>query len=647
VPGELDFGPFLLLGEEARARLRAASTPIRFAAGDEVVREGAPADAAYALTSGRVRVLAGPDLHTLATLTAPVLVGELAALSGEPRNATVIATTACAGIRVPPGALRAAVAEDPAFAVELEDFARLRVGMNFLRVASPFADLPSRAIDELAARLVPVHFAPGEVLIHHGERGDDAYLVRVGFVEVLRGEGATDDVLTTLGPGAFVGEISTLTGAPRSATVRAKTAVEAFRLLGEDVRPVVQKHRLLVERLEASMQARHAPRRVGAATVSVAPDEPDAVILRDGPSGTYLRLTREARAIYDDLDGERTLRDLALLHFSRTGALDPQAVFTTVATLQSAGMVSAPRIASDERDGLLLRAANLLLGPRAELRDADRLAARLYRLVGFCFSRIGAAVAVLLGIAGLLALASVFRQASPADFGLGGVVVAFFGLFLAGIGHETAHALATKAEGRRVGRAGIGLLWFTPVIYVDTSDAWLIDRRRRAVVNAAGPLFNFALAGILGLDAAVTTERVQDLAIWLAATNLLSVVFNLSPLLEFDGYYVLEDLTNVNGLRRKSLRFVFRDLIAQPRRPQGRLETGFLAYSGAALVYVVAVAALALTGVPRFVSGILEGRVDEPVRSLVGLAAALALTALTIGPFIGEVLAARTEKAAG
>ena len=85
----------------------------------------------------------------------------------------------------------------------------------------------------------------------------------------------------------------------------------------------------------------------------------------------------------------------------------------------------------------------------------------------------------------------------------------------------------------------------------------------------------------------------------------------------------------------------------QPRRPQSRLETGFLAYSGAALVYVVAVAALALTGVPRFVSGILEGRVDEPVRGLVGLAAALALTALTIGPFIGEVLAARTEKAAG
>src|SRR5439155_956177 len=237
----------------------------------------------------------------------------------------------------------------------------------------------------------PVRFAPGEVLLREGERGDDAFLIRVGQVEVVRGEGAQQRALSTLGPGSFVGEVSALTGGPRTATVRAKTAVQAFRLPGEDVRPVVRKHRLLVGRLETSMQARHAPRRVGSATVEAAPDEARAVILRDANAGTYLRLTHEALAIYEDLNGERTLRDLAL----------------------------------------------------------------------------------------------------------GGVVVAFVGLFMAGLGHETAHALATKAEGRRVGRAGIGLLWFTPVIYVDTSDAWLIDRRHRAVVNAAGPLFNFALAGVL------------------------------------------------------------------------------------------------------------------------------------------------------
>src|SRR5437870_3119748 len=116
MPEALDFGPFLLLNDEARARLRAATTRVRFAPGDKLVREDEPADAAYALATGRVRVLAGQDLRTLATLSAPVLVGELAVLSGEPRTATVVATAMCTGVRIPAEALRSALAEDAAFA---------------------------------------------------------------------------------------------------------------------------------------------------------------------------------------------------------------------------------------------------------------------------------------------------------------------------------------------------------------------------------------------------------------------------------------------------------------------------------------------------------------------------------------------------
>ena len=223
------------------------------------------------------------------------------------------------------------------------------------------------------------------------------------------------------------------------------------------------------------------------------------------------------------------------------------------------------------------------------------------------------------------------------------LLVAFGGLLVAGIGHEAAHALATKASCRRVGRAGLGILWFTPVIYVDTSDAWLIDRRRRALVNAAGPLFNFGLAGLLGLVAAWTDGPLQLLAIWLAVANLASVAFNLSPLLEFDGYYVLEDLANVNGLRRKALRFVFADLLEHPRRPRTRLEAGFVAYALAALGYVIAVTALVLVGVPGLVEGVLAERVDATVRDLLGIVVALAIAALNFGPFLGEILAARAD----
>lgn len=632
-----DFGPFLTLDAAGRARLAAAAQRITFSPGDTIVREGDPPGDVFVVVAGRLRVVAGDPPVVLALPSAPALVGEMAVLSGTPRNATVTAIHHVRAYRVPATVLREVASSAPDLARALASFAAVRTSGNFLRTSSPFADLPATAIEALAAKLQPARFAPGEVLIREGDRGDDAFLLQSGEVDVFRAERR----LATMGPGSFVGEVSALTGAERTATVRARSEVSAFRLAADDVRPIVRKHQDLVARLEGTMQARHIPHRSGEVVVASAPDDPNAVLLRDAAGSTYIRVTREALAIYQDIDGERTLRDLTLRHFERTGALDPAGVFSAVATLQTAGLVTAPRMASDEPDARVLRVLDLVLAPRVELKAADAVVSRLYAVARPAFTRAGAGIALAVGGAGLIALAGVFRQSSPGDFGIAGIAVAFLGLLLAGIGHEIAHALATKAEGRRVGKAGIGLLWFTPVVYVDTSDAWLIPARARVRVNAAGPLFNFAFAGLCGLAALVLRDRAQDVAVWLAAANLVSVAFNLSPLLEFDGYYVLEDLTNVNSLRRKSLHYVFGDLLAHPRRPASRLERGFLAYAAAAVLYVVVMSAVVLAGIPALVTGTLAGRLAPQLLPLVGGVLALVMAAMMVMPFVTEVLAAR------
>ncbi len=635
----LGFGAFQILDEATRARLYAQGQPVSFAAGAALVREGDIAGTVYAVLQGRLSVTQGTPPTVVATPGAPVLVGEMAVLSGERRNATVTAVTKVRAWRFPALVFEALATSTPGFADALAGFAAIRNGNNFLRRSSPFADLPAATIEALAARLAPVSFAAGTTLMHEGEPGDDAYLLRAGEVDVYRG----DRSIATLGPGSFVGEVSALTGAARTATLRARTPISAFRLRGEDVRPILKKHRELVSRLEGTMQSRHIPHRAGDAVTAPAPDDPGHILLRDTAGTTYLKVTVAALAIFDDIDGERTLRDLAMRHFERTGALDPAGVFATIATLQAAGLVTAPRVAGDEPDARILRALDVVLAPRFEMASADALATALHRWSGWAFTRTGAIAALTLGAAGLVALALDFRQSSPGDFGLAGLAVAFVGLLLAGIGHEIAHAIAAKAEGRRVGKAGIGLLWFTPVVYVDTSDAWLIPAARRIRVNAAGPLFNFAFAGALGLAALVLTGPAQDVAVWLAIANLISVVFNLSPLLEFDGYYVLEDLANVNALRRKSLRFVFKDFLARPRRPANRLERGLVAYAVAAIVYVIVMSLVVLAGVPALVDGIFAGRLSPELVPIAGGVLALTLAALQVGPFVSEVLAARSS----
>jgi hypothetical protein len=270
------------------------------------------------------------------------------------------------------------------------------------------------------------------------------------------------------------------------------------------------------------------------------------------------------------------------------------------------------------------------------MRDADGVATTLYHVARPLFSRAGAVAAIVLGVGGLISGIPLFRTASPTDFGPGGIVVAFLGLLSAGIGHEIAHALAAKAEGSHLGRAGIGLFWFTPVVYVDTSSTWAIPRSGRIRINAAGPLFNLALAGLFAILAHLAEGTSQDVLVWLSLTNVVLVVFNLSPLLEFDGYYVLADLTDTNALRRKAMRFVFHDLWGHPRRPTSRVETGFVTYTAAALIYVLAMSAVVLAGIPRILNTVLPSALPDPVRAAIGTLVALGFAIFLVLPFVTE-----------
>jgi CRP/FNR family transcriptional regulator, cyclic AMP receptor protein len=69
-----------------------------------------------------------------------------------------------------------------------------------------------------------LHFRSGDVLMHQGERGDAAYLIHEGWLQVCRKRSGRRQFTARLGPGEIAGELA-LTGAAskRTATVRALT----------------------------------------------------------------------------------------------------------------------------------------------------------------------------------------------------------------------------------------------------------------------------------------------------------------------------------------------------------------------------------------------------------------------------------------
>lgn len=115
--------------------------------------------------------------------------------------------------------------------------------MSFLREVPLLAGLSDELLAELGGESRPVHLGAGERLFGQGDAGDAMYLVRTGRLEVLGEDGPRPPVvLRTIGPGQAVGELALLTGAPRSASVRAVrdselVAIDRTRfaaLLGQD-----------------------------------------------------------------------------------------------------------------------------------------------------------------------------------------------------------------------------------------------------------------------------------------------------------------------------------------------------------------------------------------------------------------------------
>lgn len=85
-------------------------------------------------------------------------------------------------------------------------------------------------LDVLADGLSHVPFATGEVVTRQGAIAHYLYIVVEGVVEVRVAHGDVDELVATIeGPG-FVGEMGLMTGAPRGATIVARTDVECYRL---------------------------------------------------------------------------------------------------------------------------------------------------------------------------------------------------------------------------------------------------------------------------------------------------------------------------------------------------------------------------------------------------------------------------------
>jgi putative peptide zinc metalloprotease protein len=152
--------------------------------------------------------------------------------------------------------------------------------------------------------------------------------------------------------------------------------------------------------------------------------------------------------------------------------------------------------------------------------------------------------------------------------------------------HEGAHALTCKHYGARVNGAGIMLYYGLPAYFIDTTDVWTKSRGARIATTWAGPYSGVILAGLGAITVQVApASSVAPILHRLSFLWTITLLFNLIPFLELDGYFMLIDWLEFPMLRARALAFFRKDLWGKLRR-RVRLtgEERFLAWFGGASV---------------------------------------------------------------
>ncbi len=196
---------------------------------------------------------------------------------------------------------------------------------------------------------------------------------------------------------------------------------------------------------------------------------------------------------------------------------------------------------------------------RVPLLNPDSFLDRTARYVAPLFSRIAFALWLVLMVAcaGIL-----WQRWDSFTEPLHSILVAknLVGLWVLLIGlkmiHEFGHAYACKLFGGHVPQMGAYFICFTPCAYVDASAAWgFPSKRQRIIVSLGGMYVESIVAAIALIVWNLTGPSVLNSFAHQTVTvaSLVTVGFNINPLMRYDGYYILSDLVEIPNLRQRSV----------------------------------------------------------------------------------------------
>ncbi|MGL4325737.1 MAG: biotin/lipoyl-binding protein [Beijerinckiaceae bacterium] len=290
-------------------------------------------------------------------------------------------------------------------------------------------------------------------------------------------------------------------------------------------------------------------------------------LIYDPMAHRYHAVDAQAFAMLHYWRGPLRLDALAAHLAEKTGTdIATEDLFELVTTLDQSGLLLEPMQgwksvyanAQKQRKGAASWLLHNYLFIRVPLVRPDAFLQRTLPIARRLASPLVLAAIALAGLAGLYMVSrqwDAFSHTFLHFFSVEGAVGYLAALAFVKVFHELGHAYTARHFGCRVPTMGLAFMVLAPVLYTDVTDAWRLQSRcQKLWISAAGMMVEFAIAAMATLLWAFLPEGFFKSASFFVATVswVMSLVINLSPLMRFDGYYLLSDYWRIPNLQARA-----------------------------------------------------------------------------------------------
>ncbi len=295
-------------------------------------------------------------------------------------------------------------------------------------------------------------------------------------------------------------------------------------------------------------------------------------VVKDPIGLSYYRFRPEEYALLEMLDGEASLEDLKDNFEARfpPRRITVDEVSRFVSTLHRSGLVigdragQGPQLNERRRQRVWSEWKNWLrsiMCLRFRGIDPDWILNKINPWFGWLYSPPALMVAVAYIFTALMLVLvnfETFRSKLPEFhqfFASGNWFYLAAALGITKVIHEFGHGLSCKYYGGECHEMGFMLLVFTPCLYCDVSDSWMLPSKwKRMMIGAGGMYIELILASTATFLWWNSHEGLfnQMCLNVMFVSSVSTLLFNANPLMRFDGYYILSDMLEIPNLRTKS-----------------------------------------------------------------------------------------------